>query len=59
MSNSPAISAVTITLQVSAHAGLSITVPILLEAIRVKLRKIGRPINETDFQLKGEERATA
>jgi hypothetical protein len=42
----------------AAHAGAAVTMPILFDAIKAEMRKIGRPINEADFRLKEQERAT-
>lgn len=37
----------------SAQAGTSLTMPMLLDAARTEFRKLERPINEADFQWKG------
>jgi len=33
----------------AAHAGTSVTMPLILNAARTEFRKLGRPISETDF----------
>jgi len=34
----------------AAHAGSSVTMPLILEAVRTELRKLDRPLNEADFR---------
>jgi len=34
----------------AAHAGTSVTMPVILEAARTELRKLDRPLNENDFR---------
>jgi hypothetical protein len=34
----------------AAHAGTSVTMPLILEAVRTELRKLDRPVNESDFR---------
>jgi hypothetical protein len=34
----------------AAHAGTSVTMPLILEAVRTEFRKLDRPLNENDFR---------
>jgi SpoVK/Ycf46/Vps4 family AAA+-type ATPase len=34
----------------AAHAGTSVTMPLILEAVRTEYRKLDRPLNENDFR---------
>src|SRR4030095_10572692 len=34
----------------AAHAGTSVTMPLILEAVRTEFRKLDRPVNENDFR---------
>jgi hypothetical protein len=34
----------------AAHLGTSVTMPLILQAARAEVGKLGRPINETDFR---------
>jgi len=34
----------------AAHAGTSVTMPLILEAVRTEFRKLDRPLNEIDFR---------
>jgi hypothetical protein len=40
----------------AAHRGSSVTMPLIFEAARVELRKLGRPVNEADFRWKEPEK---
>jgi ATPase family associated with various cellular activities (AAA) len=37
----------------AAHAGTAVTMPIILNAARIELRKLGRPINEAELRWRG------
>jgi ATPase family associated with various cellular activities (AAA) len=37
----------------AAHAGASVTMPIILNAARIEFRKLGRPINEAELRWQG------
>jgi ATPase family associated with various cellular activities (AAA)/Winged helix domain, variant len=37
----------------AAHAGTSVTMPIVLNAARIEFRKLGRPINESELRWQG------
>jgi SpoVK/Ycf46/Vps4 family AAA+-type ATPase len=43
----------------AAASGLSVTMPIVLEAARTEFRKLEKPINEADFQLDAADGAAA
>jgi hypothetical protein len=43
----------------AAHAGTSVTMPLILEAARAEFRKLERPINEMDFRWAGKTGAVA
>jgi SpoVK/Ycf46/Vps4 family AAA+-type ATPase len=35
----------------AAHAGTSVTMPLVLQAVRTEFRKLDRPLNESDFRI--------
>jgi SpoVK/Ycf46/Vps4 family AAA+-type ATPase len=37
----------------AAQAGTKVTMPVVLNAARIEFRKLGRPINETEFRWQG------